>query len=28
MKQGTIVFTPFPFTDFTTLKRRPALRIN
>lgn len=25
MKQGTIVLTPFPFTDLSTSKRRPAI---
>lgn len=28
MKQGTIVLTPFPFTDLSTLKRRPAIIIS
>ncbi|MDZ4713051.1 MAG: type II toxin-antitoxin system PemK/MazF family toxin [bacterium] len=28
MKQGTIVLTPFPFTDLSTTKRRPAIVIS
>lgn len=28
MKQGTIVLTPFPFTDLSTSKRRPAIVIS
>lgn len=28
MKQGTIVLTPFPFTDLSTTKRRPAIIIS
>jgi mRNA interferase MazF len=28
MNQGTIVLTQFPFTDFSTIKRRPAIVIS
>jgi mRNA interferase MazF len=28
MKRGTIVLTIFPFTDLTTVKRRPALIVS
>lgn len=28
MKKGTVVLTPFPFTDLTTTKRRPAVIVS
>lgn len=28
MKRGTIVLTPFPFSDLTTAKRRPAVIVS
>jgi len=28
MKKGTIVLTPFPFTDLSTAKRRPAVIVS
>lgn len=28
MKKGTIILTRFPFTDFSSLKRRPAIVIS
>jgi mRNA interferase MazF len=28
MKRGTVVLTPFPFTDLTTIKRRPAVIVS
>jgi mRNA interferase MazF len=28
MKRGTIVLTPFPFTDLSTIKRRPAIVVS
>jgi len=28
MKRGTIVLTPFPFSDLTTSKRRPAVIVS
>lgn len=28
MKQGTIILTPFPFTDLSASKRRPAIIIS
>lgn len=28
MKKGTIVLAPFPFTDLTTIKRRPAIIVS
>lgn len=28
MEKGTIVLTPFPYTDLSTIKRRPAVIIS
>ena len=28
MTKGTIVLTPFPFTDLSTIKRRPAVIVS
>jgi len=28
MKRGTVVLAPFPFTDLTTIKRRPAVIVS